>query len=96
MRILGARIFSKFFGGKINHIWTDVTYRGFLKIWRMRIFERENLTILHSTKGMKIFRKWRSVFFGRKINIVQKTWNFALKLKAFVFRNLACWVILYL
>lgn len=49
-----------------------------------------------STKGMKIFKKWRSVFFGRKINIVQKTWNVALKLKAFVFRNLASWVILYL
>ena len=48
------------------------------------------------TKGMKIFKKWRSVFFSRKINIVQKTWNFALKLKAFVFRNLASWVILYL
>lgn len=45
---------------------------------------------------MKIFKKWRSVFFSRKINIVQKTWNFALKLKAFVFRNLASWVILYL
>ena len=27
MRILGARIFSKSFGGKIHHIWTDVTYR---------------------------------------------------------------------
>ena len=26
MRILGARI-SKSFGGKIHHIWTDVTYR---------------------------------------------------------------------
>ena len=24
---LGARIFSKSFGGKIHHIWTDVTYR---------------------------------------------------------------------
>ena len=27
MRILSARIFSKTFGGKIRHIWTDVTYR---------------------------------------------------------------------
>ena len=27
MRILGACIFSKSFGGKIHHIWTDVTYR---------------------------------------------------------------------
>ena len=27
MRILSARIFSKSFGGKIRHIWTDVTYR---------------------------------------------------------------------
>ena len=54
MRILGARIFSKFFGGKINHIWTDVTYRGFLKIWLMRIFERENLTILN-----RVPREWK-------------------------------------
>ena len=27
MRILGAFIFSKSFGGKIHYIWTDVTYR---------------------------------------------------------------------
>ena len=27
MRILRARIFSKSFGGKTRHIWTDVTYR---------------------------------------------------------------------
>ena len=26
MRILGVRIFSKFFGGKIVAIWTDDTY----------------------------------------------------------------------
>ena len=34
------RIFSKFFGGKICHIWTDVTYRAnkfFQKTERMRI-----------------------------------------------------------
>ena len=29
------RIFSKFFGGKIHHIWTDVTYR-INNAWRMR------------------------------------------------------------
>ena len=29
MRILGARIFSKFFGGKIVAIWTDDTYSAF-------------------------------------------------------------------
>ena len=29
------RIFSKFFGGKIHHIWTDVTYR-INNTWRMR------------------------------------------------------------
>ena len=27
MRILGARIFSKSFGGKIGAIWTEVTMR---------------------------------------------------------------------
>ena len=27
MRILEHRIFSKSFGGKIHHNWTDVTYR---------------------------------------------------------------------
>ena len=29
------RIFSKFFGGKIHHLWTDVTYR-INNAWRMR------------------------------------------------------------
>ena len=41
MRILGACIFSKFFGGKITAFSTDVTYRitiiKFKKNWRMRI-----------------------------------------------------------
>ena len=27
MRIFEHRIFSKFFGGKICHIWTEITYR---------------------------------------------------------------------
>ena len=38
MRILEHRIFSKSFGGKIHHNWTDVTYRIIKqKNWRMRI-----------------------------------------------------------
>ena len=28
------RIFSKFFGGKICHIWTDVTYRANKFFWK--------------------------------------------------------------
>ena len=45
MRILGARIFFlSFLAGKL------ITFERMLltvKIWRMRIFERENLTILN-------------------------------------------------
>ena len=38
MRIFEHRIFSKSFGGKIHHNWTDVTYRIIKqKNWRMRI-----------------------------------------------------------
>ena len=38
MRIFEHRIFSKSFGGKIHHNWTDVTYRIMKqKNWRMRI-----------------------------------------------------------
>ena len=29
MRILSAHIFSKSFGGKIQYIWTNVTYRDY-------------------------------------------------------------------
>ena len=37
MRILGAVFFNKSFGGKIRHIWTDLTYRlNLKKKWRMR------------------------------------------------------------
>ena len=35
MRILSTVVFSKFFGGKIHHIGTDVTYR-INNTWRMR------------------------------------------------------------
>ena len=39
MRIFEHRIFSKSFGGKIHHNWTDVTYRIMKqKNWRIRIF----------------------------------------------------------
>ena len=52
MRIFEHRIFSKSFGGKIHHNWTDVTYRIIKQInWRMRIL------------GARIFSK----FFGGKI-----------------------------
>ena len=38
MRIFEHRIFSKSFGGKIHHNWTDVTYRIIKqKNWRMLI-----------------------------------------------------------
>ena len=37
MRIFEHRIFSKSFGGKIHHNWTDVTYRIIKQNWRMRI-----------------------------------------------------------
>ena len=43
MRILGARIFSKFFGGKIVSFETDVTYRALkfsIANWCMRIFSK--------------------------------------------------------
>ena len=36
MRIFKHRIFSKSFGGKIYHNWTDVTYRMNKHKWRMR------------------------------------------------------------
>ena len=73
MRILGARIFSKFFGGKINHIWTDVTYRGFLKIWRMRIFERENLTILNRvSREWKFLKSGVAYFLAEKLTLYKK------------------------
>ena len=36
MRIFEHRIFSKSFGGKICHNWTDVTYRMNKQKWRMR------------------------------------------------------------
>ena len=38
MRILGARIFSKTFGGKIRAFWTANTYKLKKKLRRMRIF----------------------------------------------------------
>ena len=38
MRILGACIFSKFFGGKTHHIWTDVTCRINKENWRVYFF----------------------------------------------------------
>ena len=51
MRIFEHRIFSKSFGGKIHHNWTDVTYRIIKqKNWRMRtqVFWRENFEFLNS------------------------------------------------
>ena len=39
MRILGACIFSKFFGGKTHHIWTDVTCRINKENWRVYFFQ---------------------------------------------------------
>ena len=42
------RIFSKFFGGKICHIWTDVTYKAnkfFQKNWVHAYFERPYKTL---------------------------------------------------
>ena len=41
MRILGARIFSKFFGGKILAIWKDDTYSAFKFFKRPQLFWRE-------------------------------------------------------
>ena len=40
MRIFEHRIFSKFFGGKICHIWTEITYLGFLKKLAHAYFKR--------------------------------------------------------
>ena len=40
MRIFGHRIFSKFFGGKICHIWTEITYLGFFKKLAHAYFKR--------------------------------------------------------
>ena len=42
MRIFEHRIFSKSFGGKICHNWTDVTYRACEKINKT-----ENCTTAH-------------------------------------------------
>ena len=52
MRILEHRIFSKSFGGKIRHIWTDVTYRIKKKIGacvlKAPVFWAGNLKFLNS------------------------------------------------
>ena len=53
MRILSARIFSKTFGGKIRHIWTDVTYR----------INNEKLTHAYFKRPYFFFPK----FFGGKM-----------------------------
>ena len=53
MRILSARIFSKSFGGKIRHIWTDVTYR----------INNDKLTHAYFKRPYFFFSK----FFGGKI-----------------------------
>ena len=48
MRILSTVFFSKFFGGKICHIWTDVTYKAnkfFQKNWAHAYFERPYKTL---------------------------------------------------
>ena len=54
MRIFEHRIFSKSFGGKICHNWTDVTYRMNKQKWRMRNY------------SARIFSK----FFGGKVENV--------------------------
>ena len=40
MRIFEHRIFSKSFGGKICHNWTDVTYRACEKLIRQKIVQQ--------------------------------------------------------
>ena len=60
MRILSARIFSKSFGGKIRHIWTDVTYR----------INNDKLTHAYS-KHPYFFSK----FFGGKIFYLKQLLN---------------------
>ena len=56
MRILGARIFSKTFGGKIRAFWTANTYKFLKKITAHAYFERP----------------YFSKFFGRKIETYYK------------------------
>ena len=63
----GRRIFSKSFGGKIRHIWTDVAYRINKEKWRVRIyciapifFWRDNFssqTALHMIEATKISKQ---------------------------------------
>ena len=57
MRILSSHIFSKSFGGKIQNIWTDVTYRDCN-------FKKNNLAHAYFE------RPYFSKFFGGKIENV--------------------------
>ena len=58
MRILSTVFFSKFFGGKICHIWTEITYRtGFFKKKKAHAYFR---------------RPYFSKFFGGKLKIFKQ------------------------
>ena len=57
MRIFGHRIFSKFFGGKICHISTEITYRtGFFKKLAHAYFRRPYFSKFFGGK-LKIFKQ---------------------------------------
>ena len=81
MRILEHRIFSKSFGGKIRHIWTDVTYRIKKKNWRMRIkgariflsFLAGNLKFLNSPQQESSQQKSRNKNF-LVLNLMRRVW----------------------
>ena len=62
MRILEHRIFSKSFGGKIRHIWTDVTYRIKKKIGAC-VLKAGNLKFLNSPQQESSQQKSRNKNF---------------------------------
>ena len=71
MRIFEHRIFSKSFGGKIRHNWTDVTYRiKFKKKRRMRIISTRIFLSFLAGK-IKIFEQpLNTSFFSERQKIV--------------------------
>ena len=68
MRILSARIFSKFFGGKIEKFSTDVTYRN----QNLENFKKKRVCILSARRKSKLFGG-KIIFLNRCRNKHDKT-----------------------
>ena len=69
MRILGARIFSKTFGGKIRAFWTANTYKLKKKITAHAYFERPYFSKFFGAKSETyckdlIYKISSNIYFG--------------------------------